>query len=182
VLTADGNVRRADPACCTSTTENLDRGDGCSLARSRSERWTSCQCTRAHAEARAQWRRNVTQHVAAARAPAVVTDGAGGIGAQPVAAHVAGRIDALHRETGQILHKFPPRLPVRSRSRAAQRSGPLPTKKVKDGAKCAARRLECQEKTPQYVVVSFPNRRIRALTDSRRCAPETSATSSPDGR
>src|SRR5579859_1286805 len=39
-----------------------------------------------------------------AGAAAVVRDGSGGIGAEPVAAGIAHRIDALHGETGQILH------------------------------------------------------------------------------
>jgi len=37
---------------------------------------------------------------------AVAAEGSGGIGAKPVAAGFALRIDALHREAGQILHIF----------------------------------------------------------------------------
>ena len=59
---------------------------------------------RTHAEARAERRGDVAEEVAAAGAAAVVGDGAGSIGAEPVAAQVAQRIDALHGETGQILH------------------------------------------------------------------------------
>jgi hypothetical protein len=73
-------------------------------ARAWAERWARGERTRAHAEAWAERRRNVAEEVAAAGAAAVVGDGAGGIGAEPVTAQVAQRIDALHGETGQILH------------------------------------------------------------------------------
>ena len=47
--------------------------------------------------------------VAAAGAAAILADGPGGIGSQPVTASVAGRIDALHGEAGQELHVVFPR-------------------------------------------------------------------------
>ena len=62
------------------------------------------QGARAHAEARAEGRRDVAEKIAAAGAAAVVGDGAGGVGAEPVATGFAHRVDALHGETGQILH------------------------------------------------------------------------------
>jgi hypothetical protein len=37
---------------------------------------------------------------------AVAAEGRGEIGAEPVTARVASRIDALHREAGQVLHLF----------------------------------------------------------------------------
>jgi hypothetical protein len=40
---------------------------------------------------------------------AVATEGSGGIGAEPVAAGFASRIDALHRKAGQKLHFLSPR-------------------------------------------------------------------------
>jgi len=40
---------------------------------------------------------------------AVAAEGSGGIGAEPVAAGFAIRIDALHREAGHELHFFSPR-------------------------------------------------------------------------
>jgi len=52
----------------------------------------------------AERRGNGAQEVAAAGTAAVVGDWAGGIGAEPVTAKVAQWIDALHGETGQILH------------------------------------------------------------------------------
>lgn len=61
-----------------------------------------------HAEAWAERWRNVAKHVAAAGAAAVVADRAGGVGAQPVAAGVACRIDALNGEAGQVLHSIFP--------------------------------------------------------------------------
>ena len=66
------------------------------------------QCTRAHAETRAQWRRNIAQGIAAARAAAFFTKRARGVGAQPVASRFALRIDALHGEPGQKLHIVSP--------------------------------------------------------------------------
>ena len=73
-------------------------------ARARAEGRARCERARAHAEARAERWGNVAQEVAAAGAAAVVGDRAGGIGAEPVTTQVAQRIDALHGETGQILH------------------------------------------------------------------------------
>src|SRR5580698_4710439 len=73
-------------------------------ARTRAKRRTRSERAGAHAEARAERRRDVAEEVAAAGAAAVVSDGAGRIGAEPVAASVTQRIDALHGETGQILH------------------------------------------------------------------------------
>ena len=57
-----------------------------------------------HAEARAERRRNVAEEIAAAGAAAVIGNGSGDIGAEPVTAGFALLIDALHREAGQILH------------------------------------------------------------------------------
>jgi hypothetical protein len=60
----------------------------------------------AHAEARAERRGNVTEEVAATGAVAVAAERSGGIGAEPVAAGFALRINALHRKAGQKLHFF----------------------------------------------------------------------------
>jgi hypothetical protein len=59
-----------------------------------------------HAEARGERRGNVAEKIAAARAMAVDAEGTGGIGSEPVTAGFALRIDALHGETGQVLHLF----------------------------------------------------------------------------
>jgi len=75
--------------------------------------WTRCKRARAHAEARAQWRRNVAQGIAAARAAAFLTKRPGSIGAQPVASRFALGIDALHGEAGQKLHIVFPQRPWR---------------------------------------------------------------------
>ena len=75
-----------------------------SSARTRTERWTRGEGARAHAEARAERRGNVAEEVAAAGAVAVVGGGNGDICAHPLAAGFAKRIDALHGETGQVLH------------------------------------------------------------------------------
>ena len=77
-----------DPLLARAWAEGRSRGEGAG----------------AHAEARAERRRDVAEEVAAAGAAAVVDDGTGGIGAEPVATGFAQRIDALHGETGQILH------------------------------------------------------------------------------
>ena len=58
----------------------------------------------AHAEARAERRRNVAEKVAAARAVAFGAKGGGAVSAEPVTAGCALRIDALHRKAGQIFH------------------------------------------------------------------------------
>jgi hypothetical protein len=78
---------------------------------------------------RAQRWRDVSEQIAAAGASAVVTNRASGVGAQPVTASVALRIDALHGETRQILHNVFPQGPARCVLRpAAQRGAPLPAK------------------------------------------------------
>ncbi len=58
----------------------------------------------AQTKVRTERRGDIAEKVAAARAAAVVADGIGGIGAQPLAASFAERIDALHGKAGQILH------------------------------------------------------------------------------
>ena len=58
----------------------------------------------AHAEARAERRRNVAEKIAATGTAAVSGSGSGDIGAEPVTAGCALRIDALHRKAGQIFH------------------------------------------------------------------------------
>src|SRR5208282_4845680 len=74
------------------------------LARPRAKGRARGQRAWAHAEARAERWRDVAEEVAAAGAAAIVGNGTGGIGAEPVAAGFTHRIDALHGETGQILH------------------------------------------------------------------------------
>src|SRR5205823_8948178 len=58
----------------------------------------------ARAEARAERRGDIAEGVAATGAAAVAAEGSGDIGAEPVTAGFALRIDALHREAGQVLH------------------------------------------------------------------------------
>jgi len=60
----------------------------------------------AHAEARGERRGNVAEEVAAAGTMTVAAEGSGEIGAEPVTAGFAKRIDALHGEAGQVLHLF----------------------------------------------------------------------------
>ena len=74
------------------------------LAGTGTERRARGEGARAHAEARAERRWDIAEEVAAAGAAAVVEDGTGGVGAEPVAAGFTQRIDALHGKTGQILH------------------------------------------------------------------------------
>ena len=84
----------------------LNEGPRCRLARARAERGARGEGAGAHAEARAERRGDVAEVVAAAGAVAVVGSGYGDIGAHPLAAGFAKRIDALHGETGQVLHGF----------------------------------------------------------------------------
>ena len=76
------------------------------LAGTRTERWARCEGAGAHAETRTERRRNVAEEVAAAGAAAFASKRSGSIGAEPVTAGFAKRIDALHREAGQELHFF----------------------------------------------------------------------------
>jgi hypothetical protein len=76
------------------------------LSRTGTQGWTGGEGAGAHAEARGERRGHIAEEVAAARAMAVAAEGRGEIGAEPVTAGVALRIDALHGEAGQILHLF----------------------------------------------------------------------------
>src|SRR5882672_1217221 len=86
----------------------------------------------AHAEARAERRRHVAEEVAAAGAVAVVRSGSGDVGAHPLAAGFALRIDTLHGKAGHVLHLFSLRgrkaqadsRAAGSRSRKENRSSP----------------------------------------------------------
>jgi hypothetical protein len=60
----------------------------------------------AHAEARGERRGNVAEEIAATGAVALAAEGSGEIGAEPVTARIALRVDALHGEAGQVLHLF----------------------------------------------------------------------------
>ncbi len=51
-------------------------------------------------------RRHVAQKISATRATAVDAERSSGVGAQPMAASFAERINALHGQAGQILHRF----------------------------------------------------------------------------
>lgn len=74
-------------------------------------------------------------------------DGAGGIGAQPVAAQFAMRIDALHGEAGQILHLRSlsgRQLRGSTRGTCGKSSPRRPQRN--DGAHCGPERDRCQGK------------------------------------
>jgi len=74
------------------------------LARPRTQGRAGGERAGAHAEARAERRRNVAEGIAATGAAAVAAEGSSDIGAEPVTTGFALRIDALHREAGQVLH------------------------------------------------------------------------------
>jgi hypothetical protein len=136
----------------------------------------------AHAEARAERRRNVAEEVAATGAVAVVRSGSRDIGAHPLAAGFAERIDTLHGKTGHVLHFFSLTgrkaqvnscaTTKRSRIKIAKPPGgqsprSAPTERrpwlrhwfgtrgnsASVGADSAARELWCQEKRLQGIVV-----------------------------
>ena len=141
-----------------------------SLAGTRPERWTRCQRARAHTKSGAERRRHVAQHVAAAGTAAVIADRAGGVGAQPVAASFALRIDALDGETGQILHILSS--PSGGLRRRQLPQTPYRPKKQNVGANCGAGALWCQEETPQYMGVRL--RMWKCLGCPPRSGPKSS--------
>jgi len=77
------------------------------LAGAGAQRRAGAEAAGTHAEARAERRRDVSQKVATAGAAAVVAAGIGDVGAHPLAACFALRIDALHGEARQVLHFSP---------------------------------------------------------------------------
>jgi hypothetical protein len=74
------------------------------LARTRAQGRTRAERTRAHSEPRAERRGNGAQKIPAARAAAIVDNGTSSVGPEPVTTRIAQRVDALHGESGQILH------------------------------------------------------------------------------
>jgi len=88
--------------CFTHIAECRCRQDA--LARPGTEGWTRGERAGAHAEARAEGRGYVAEEVAAAGATAVGAERSSDIGAEPVTAGFALRIDALHGEAGHELH------------------------------------------------------------------------------
>jgi len=96
------------------------------LTRAGTKRRARGEGARAHAEARTERRWNVAEEVPAAGAAAVVGDGAGGIGAEPMTAGFALRIDTLHGEAGQILHfvSLSGQPTLRNHGKACGRSSP----------------------------------------------------------
>jgi hypothetical protein len=126
-------------------------------AGARAEGWARGEGAGAHAEARAERRRDIAQEIAAARAAAVVSDRAGGIGAEPVAAGIAQRIDALHGETRQILHahSLSGQPALRSHVKACVPEASQGGQDRIVGADSAVPRLWCQEKRLQAIVVGL---------------------------
>jgi len=117
------------------------------LAGARAEGRARCERTRAHAEARAERRRDVAEEVAAAGASTVVCDGTSGIGAEPMAARLAQRIDALHGEAGQILHahSLSGQPALWAHDMACATEAPLGGRNRIVGEDSAVARLWCQE-------------------------------------
>lgn len=109
---------------------------------------------RAHPETRCKRGRDRAQKIAAARAAAFVRDGPGGVRAQPVAAHFAKRIDALHGEARQILHAFSlsgHQLRGGTAGRAAEAPCGGPNKN--DAAIVAPQQTSVKKKRLQHIVV-----------------------------
>lgn len=112
----------------------------------------------AHAKARAERRGNAPEKIAAAGATAIVGDRSNRIGAEPVSTEITRGINALHGETGQVLHAHTP-------SAASQlclcapgtcsRVSPGRPRTIRNGAHCAASRVWCQGKRLQGIVVGL---------------------------
>ena len=99
-------LRRAARSIGLVSTEAEAIAGEVALVSARAQRWAPGERTRPHAQARTERRRDVAEGVSAGRAAAVVGDRTSGIRAQPAAAGRAQRIDALHRQAGQVLHRF----------------------------------------------------------------------------
>jgi hypothetical protein len=94
------NTKRVEmPAACCPTSQDES-------ARARAQRWAPHERPGPHAKPWPERWRHVTKKVAASGAAPVGSDGTGGVHAQPVAAGLAERIDALHGQAGQVLHSF----------------------------------------------------------------------------
>jgi hypothetical protein len=127
------------------------KGFRSTLARTES-RPIGSQGARTHSKTRTQRWRHIAERVATARAPPVCADLTAGVGAQPVAASVALRIDTLHSEARQILHdRFPPEN-VQAEPGSLLRAL-FECVFVIVGANCGARCVWCQEKTLLHIGV-----------------------------
>ena len=112
--------------------------------------------TRAEPKPRSEWRRNIAEKFPAARTPAVVVNGPGGIRAKPVAASLALRIDALHRKAGQILHDvFPSGFALTPGRSTSQPPAVCRPKNKPSRALCRAPFVVSREKA-QDMVVALP--------------------------
>ena len=166
--------------------------DANALARARAKGRARGERAGAHAEPRPERRRDVAEELTAAGTVTVVRSGGGNIGAHPLTASFAKRINTLHGEAGQVLHFSSSKAARSAKSKqdrnSDQRSAvaeeitePLAAhplraserKKVRgredrgsasdgtrgdsahDGADSAARRLWCQAKRLQDIVVRF---------------------------
>lgn len=76
------------------------------LPRPRAKGRARRQQARSHAEMRAERRGHVAQKIAATGTTAVVAHGAGHVRTQPMSARFTERIDALHGQARQVLHRF----------------------------------------------------------------------------
>jgi hypothetical protein len=127
---------------------------------------------RAHASRQAgrrKWRRHVAQCSAAIAALRDVILG----DAEPVAAGVTFRIDALNSPAGQILHGLPPSLfagTAGKRARASARNSGCDGKRWADNAPQSG---GCQEGMPQYVVAdSRPPKDRKEKKEKRKQASQ----------
>jgi hypothetical protein len=150
-------------------------------ARARAQRRASGERAGAHAEARAERRGNVAEEIAAAGAAAIIADGIGGVGAHPLTAGFALRVDTLNGEAGQILHRisFRGRRTLRA-PRCACANLPLAGPDQVVGGNSAPRVLWCQAKTLPHIVVEFQGQRLPV--DRRRRSQGTPPLFDPEPR
>ena len=150
------------------------------LARAGTEGRAGGEGAGAHAEARAERGRNVAEEITAAGAAAIGAERSGEIGAHPLTAGFARRIDTLHGEAGQELHFSPsvaaklrliqgrqkcvppekslnspwqPKLPLEKPQEGPSRTSLRAS--TTDGRDCGAGGLWCQEKRLQDMGVGL---------------------------
>src|SRR5437764_14395359 len=95
------------------------------MASARAQRRPPGEQARPHTQARTERRRHVAEKVSAGRAAAVLGERTSDIGAEPAAAGLAERVDALDRLAGQVLRCFAAKAAKRRctcRARARARS------------------------------------------------------------
>jgi hypothetical protein len=118
------------------------------------------QCSRTHTESRRQGWWDVAQRISATRAAPFVRSSRRGIRAQPMTSRFAQLVDALHRESRQILHRFLRNCVALEPLHRVSITNSCPTElsyKIFECRDCALEARRCQQKSTTRYSSSLAN-------------------------